>query len=218
MGMEREELERRFAELRPSLERYAARLAGESVKEDLVQETFARALSGIGGFREEASLAKWLYRIVGNLAADEFRRRKKEGMDLEGDAFPADCEDLDESRAFEDLIDDRPWSRTDEVAARREMGDCIAEFVRALQPSFKAVILLREFEHRSYEEIAEVTGTTAENVRVRVHRARAVLGQSLEKDCHVWRARHGGIECMPKSRNKNHASASIRHGQPKQGT
>ena len=215
--MERQELERRFAEIRPSLERYAARLAGETVKDDLVQETFVRALSAIDGFRGEASLANWLYRIAGNLAADEFRRRKREGIDLEGDAFPHDCAALDESRAFEDLIDDRPWNEADGPAARREMGDCIAGFVQSLQPSFKMVILLREFEHRRYEDIAEMTGTTVENVRVRIHRARVVLRKSLENGCHVWQARHGGIECYPKDRNKGPATSSVQHGHKKQG-
>jgi RNA polymerase sigma-70 factor (ECF subfamily) len=206
--MKREELESRFAEIRPSLERYLARLAGESVKDDLLQETFLRAWSGIGDFREEASLENWLYRIAGNLATDELRRRKKDTGNPESEAFPGGCEDLDEAQAFMDLMDDRPWNEIGELAARREMGDCIAGFVQELQPSFKKVILLREFEHRSYADIAEKTGTTMENVRVRVHRARIALRKSLENGCHVWQARHGGIECMPKPVTK---ASSIRH-------
>jgi RNA polymerase sigma-70 factor (ECF subfamily) len=182
-------------------------LAGDSVKEDIVQETFARAWSGIDGFREDASLANWLYRIAGNLAIDEIRRRKKEKREAAGDAFPKDGDDLAESGAFEDLIDDRPWNEIDEVAARREMGDCIAEFVQMLLPSYKSVILLREFEHRSFEEIAEMTGTSAENIRVRIHRARSALRTSLEKGCHVWQARHGGLECVPKGCNDETAPA-----------
>jgi RNA polymerase sigma-70 factor (ECF subfamily) len=216
--MERLELERRFEEVRPALERYLTRLAGAAVTDDLVQETFARAWSGIGAFREEASLENWLYRIAGNLAVDELRRRKREGMETEAGVFPRDCDELDEAQAFSDLIDDRPWNEVEEVAARREMGDCIAGFVQALQPSFKSVILLREFDHRSYDDIAEMTGTTEENVRVRVHRARGALRKALENGCHVWQERHGGFECVPKTCNKSLSAPSLRHEHYTQGT
>jgi RNA polymerase sigma-70 factor (ECF subfamily) len=216
--MDGKELEERFAGLRPSLERYVTRLAGRVASDDLVQETFARALAAIGDLREDASLANWLYRIAGNIACDELRHRKREGRDMERADSPIGSADLDASKAFEDLIDDRPWSEVGPSSERQEMGECIAGFVQALQPSFKTVILLREFEHHAYEDIAEMTGTTVEHVRVRIHRARAVLRKSLETGCHVWQARHGGIECLPKSCNKSLAESSAVHEHTEQGT
>jgi RNA polymerase sigma-70 factor (ECF subfamily) len=189
-----QELESAFIEIRAALERHVARLAGMNNAVDIVQETFARALSGLSGFHGQASTKNWLYRIAGNLAIDDLRRRNRSGQA----SFPARCDDLDASEAFKDVIDDRPWNDAEERLNRTEMGDCIARFVRELQPAFKTIVILREFDHLPYEDIAEITGTSPENVRVRLHRARGALRRALERGCHIWNSRHGEVECLPK--------------------
>jgi RNA polymerase sigma-70 factor (ECF subfamily) len=188
------ELENVFLEIRPSLERYIARLVGLNYAEDMVQEAFVRALAGLSGFHGQASTKNWLYRIAANLAIDNMRRRSKSSQE----GFPASCDDLDASNAYVDIIDERPWNDVEERLDRSEMGDCIARFVRELQPAFKTIVILREFDHLTYEDIAEITGISQENVRVRLHRARGALRKALEKGCHIWKSRHGGMECLPK--------------------
>jgi RNA polymerase sigma-70 factor (ECF subfamily) len=170
-----QELASVFLQIRAGLERHVARLAGMNSAVDIVQETFARALLGLSGFHGQASTKNWLYRIAGNLAIDDLRRRNRSGQA----GFPARCDDLDASEALKDVIDDRPWNDAEERLNRTEMGDCIARFVRELQPSFKTIVILREFDHLSYEDIAEITGTSQENVRVRLHRARGALRRAL---------------------------------------
>ena len=131
--------------------------------QDLAQETFIRAHRALSGFRGQAQVRSWLYRIATNLALNAVQRRKE---------YPA--ETLPDKPARQD-----PVSDAENRALRRDLEEAIAE----LPEKLKKPLVLREFEHMSYQEIAEVMDLPLNTVRTRILRARRALREKLE----AWR-------------------------------
>jgi len=127
--------------------------------EDVVQETFSGAFRGSQGFEGRSSVGTWLTRILVTQAARFKRDRKKPMASLEmSGASP-------QVRSGESGVD----SRLDLKAA-----------LEKLSPEHKQVLVLREYEQMSYEEIAEVLGVPRGTVESRLHRARAELREKLK--------------------------------------
>jgi RNA polymerase sigma-70 factor (ECF subfamily) len=150
------------------VERYQRRVTGVAFavvhnQEDaleLAQETFIRAYENIAGFESRSSFSTWLYRIAANLAID-FRRREGRHTVLRGDDA-------------ENELSRIPSNRGDSFneASRRELSARIREALKELTPEHRAVILLREVEGLSYDEISEVLQCPRGTVMSRLHYAR----------------------------------------------
>lgn len=126
---------------------------------DLTQETFIRAYQGIGGWRPDALFRTWLFRIARNLAFDRLRHDKiVEFVDLDDDM------ELPDTAAGPDAAL--------ETAQRYHLLEAALE---RLPGQYREIILLREIEGMSYEEIAHVLDLNAGTVKSRLARARASL-------------------------------------------
>lgn len=138
------------------------------------QETFIKALRSLGQFKGEASFYTWLYRIAVNLAIDyqrrEWRRPVSTGV--------SDATIEAQESVQEDLRRDDPFRQV----ANREIGEHVRRAIDQLTPEHRAVILLREVEGLSYEEISRVMECAKGTVMSRLHYARKKL-QALLKDC-----------------------------------
>lgn len=133
--------------------------------EDLVQETFLKAFENLAGFRQEANLRTWLCRIAVNAYLTGRRRRPRhESITLE--VLPAP-----------------DWSGNPErVVIRRELLWCINHTLQQHLPrNYRTILVLRELEQLSYEEIAEVLNISVSAVRSRLHRARRAFRDHLIK-------------------------------------
>jgi RNA polymerase sigma-70 factor (ECF subfamily) len=130
---------------------------------ELAQETFVRAFENINKFESRSSFSTWLYRIAANLAID-FRRREGRHTILRG-------EDA------ENEIQRMPAPRGDSFleASRNELSKRISGALKELTPEHRAVILLREVEGLSYDEISEVLQVPRGTVMSRLHYARGHL-------------------------------------------
>jgi len=130
---------------------------------ELAQETFVRAFENISKFESRSSFSTWLYRIAANLAID-FRRREGRHTILRG-------EDA------ENEIQRMPAPRGDSFleASRSELSKRISGALKELTPEHRAVILLREVEGLSYDEISEVLQVPRGTVMSRLHYARGHL-------------------------------------------
>jgi RNA polymerase sigma-70 factor (ECF subfamily) len=131
-------------------------------------------------------MATWIYRIATNAAFDRLRARSTR-------------------RAGETLLQIRrpPTDRGADVEralVRREMNDCIRQYVDELSPSYRSVVLLSEDEGLSNAEIAEALGVSLETVKIRLHRARARLRTRLGSDCTVYRDDRNELACEPRPR------------------
>ncbi len=141
--------------------------------EDVVQDTFLAVIKNRQAFENRSSLSTWIYRIAYNACIDRLRAR----IDL---AMPSDdlTGDEDETAFLPQQFIEWRWT-PEQMAAdleiRRELDSAIAK----LSPSLRAVFILRDIQELSIEETARITGISAAAVKVRLHRARLALRESL---------------------------------------
>ena len=84
---------------------------------------------------------------------------------------------------------------TDQLVIRKEMSDCVNEFIDNLPTDYKTVIVLSELEGMANKEIAEILGITLENVKIRLHRARARLKKALQDGCDLYYNDENALAC-----------------------
>jgi RNA polymerase sigma-70 factor (ECF subfamily) len=139
---------------------------------DVVQETFAKAYTNLDRFKGDSALYTWLYRIAFNLCVDHQRRDARQSVvPLEVDERGGPPLTLPEGEPPRD----DPFQRTRDA----ELGRRLDEAIRSLTPEHRAVILLREIEGLSYEEISHVLQVPKGTVMSRLHYARRQLQTRL---------------------------------------
>jgi RNA polymerase sigma-70 factor, ECF subfamily len=170
-----------YAAFQPKILRYLTRMVGENEAEDLTQEVFIKIGPALEGFRGEASLSTWIYRIATNTALDRlrspsFQRTTPNSLNQQ-------------SLTCEPEIDDKNvWTgeKTPEVEHqifRKEMNDCVQGFIEKLPEDYRSVLILNEFEGLKNREIAEILGISLATVKIRLHRARERLKKELMANC-----------------------------------
>ena len=135
---------------------------------ELAQETFVRAYENLAKFESRSSFSTWLYRIAANISID-FRRREGRHTVLRGEDAENEIQRL-------------PSPRGDsfENTARGQLNKRINEGLKELTPEHRAVILLREVEGLSYDEISEVLQVPRGTVMSRLHYARGRMREILK--------------------------------------
>jgi RNA polymerase sigma-70 factor (ECF subfamily) len=189
MDEPRPDLETVYRTYHPRLLRYLNRLIGADEAEDVAQDVFAKIGQALPEFRNESQLSTWIYRIATNAAVDRVRsaayRAGARGVPIggagEGDApgheIPA------------------PACSAEHQVIRDEMSECVQDLVRKLPEDYQVVLALSETEELKDREIAEVLGVTVETAKIRLHRARAKLRQSLESRCAFYRNSENTLLC-----------------------
>ena len=142
---------------------------------DLAQEAFIKAWRAIAGFKLDASFYTWLYRIAHNVTYDWLRKRK-----IQGDG-EFDDERTDHRVAAGAETVPTAFAAPDVAMKRAELGERIQNAIAQLSPDHRQAVVLREVEGLSYEEIAEVMGSSIGTVMSRLFYARKKL-QELLKD------------------------------------
>ena len=145
----------------------ALRMLGNRAEaEEVAQEAFVRAHRALGEFRGDAKLSTWLYAITSRLCLNRLasgeRRMARQGED-----------------ALLRLSDAGP--RPDAALERRELEAALGRAIADLPEDRRIVVVLRDLEGLSYEEIAQVLELELGTVRSRLHRARAELKEKLER-------------------------------------
>jgi RNA polymerase sigma-70 factor (ECF subfamily) len=148
----------------------------ESDAWDLAQDTFVKAWKALPRFEAQSTFFTWLYRIAHNVALDFLRLRKVQGSVEFDDTVGTEV-------AAGAVTTPRAGDRPDDHLARNELGSRIRSALDELSPDHRAVIILREIEGRSYEEISEIVGCSTGTVMSRLFYARKRL-QSLLHDVH----------------------------------
>ena len=165
----------------------------EWVADDLIQETFLRVQQNLEGLRDFSKLSSWIFRIAYNLCQDHFRQlkfaRKEERIDQEG------MEEFKEA-----LIQKEPDIQ--KKLEQHQMGECVQNQINLLPESLRTVLVLSDIMEFSHQEIADISGITAKNVKVRLHRARKKLKSILEERCSFERDERNVLVCNPASEEK----------------
>jgi len=150
---------------------YVYRFVGNrSDAEDIVQETFLRVYKNKHYYKEIAKFSTWVYTIAGNLAKTELRRRKRRKV-FSVSNF------VDEERDYD--IPDLERNPEQEVEGSIK-DDIIQKAIEKLPPKFKEVILLRDVQGFSYEEISQILNIPLGTVKSRVNRGRLKLQEDLK--------------------------------------
>jgi RNA polymerase sigma-70 factor, ECF subfamily len=133
--------------------------------QDAAQDAFIKAYAGLKGFKPDASLYTWLYRIAVNTCLDYKKKSRPEQAE-------------DES-VIDDLASKEP--SPEQRYQSKEIGQAIQTALQKLPEHLRAVIVLKEIEEFSYEEIAAVLDTSLGTVKSRISRAREELRRLLRK-------------------------------------
>jgi RNA polymerase sigma-70 factor (ECF subfamily) len=149
-------------------------LRNDSEAEDAVQEAYVNALTHLGGFRGDSSLATWLSRITMNEALGRLRR-KRSAMDLE--TFEAQRTEAQIIKFPQTVTSDDP----ERTMAQREILQLVERATDNLPEIFRIVFMTRVIEGMSVEETAGLLGLQPETVKTRLHRARRLVREELDK-------------------------------------
>jgi RNA polymerase sigma-70 factor (ECF subfamily) len=159
----------------------ALRLLGKREEAlDLSQEVFFQVYRKLGSFRQDASLRTWIYRIVINRGKNSqrwWRRREGEMTAV----------------AIEDAEQNNPWvlstslkasdaDAPDEVLQRKELGEILLRAIHALPFEQRVILLLKEIDGLSYEEISKTLNLALGTVKSRLARARKALREKLDPE------------------------------------
>ena len=134
---------------------------------DIAQEAFLAAWRGLPSFRGDSGFATWLYRLTSNAAIDYLRRQKKQRGDMS----------LDDEELGLDAVDTGPGPQ--DAAERTEVRSVVAAGLQELSEGHRQVLVLREIQGLSYEEIADVLEVDLGTVKSRISRARSALRKIL---------------------------------------
>ena len=155
----------------------AYRMLGDSAEaSEATQEAFVRIYKAIGRFRGECGLKTWIYKIAVSACLNR-RRWWKRWRDHVPLSLDSPLPSSDESPRFLEVPD--RGENPEAVCARRETEQAVQRALGALTVEFRAVIVLRDIEGLTYEEIGETLGISMGTVKSRLWRARSQLRKRL---------------------------------------
>ena len=180
------------SEHRSRIYRYLLSMARDpQTAEDLTQETFLRALRGLGSLRAPAALVSWLYRLATNVFLDRVRAEARRPL-----AY-TDGHDGGTADLIEKIPD--PAVRVERLVEQAQMSECVRGFVDDLPDDYRAAILLHDAHGLSSREIAEILDVSVATAKIRIHRGRARLRAALEEGCEFAPDDRGVTVCDPVS-------------------
>lgn len=169
-----EEKERLAAALMPQLEAFVnfarKRIGNPELAADVVQDSLLKAMRSAETLREDVNVVAWFYRILRNSIIDLYRRRATQAKTMDALALEPNGED------------------------HAEVCKCLERVVETLKPEYATVIREVDLKERPVSEVAGELRTNANNVTVRLHRARNQLRERLEQTCQLC-AKHGCLDC-----------------------
>jgi RNA polymerase sigma-70 factor (ECF subfamily) len=143
--------------------------------EDLTQEAYLRAYRSFATYNRQLPFESWFFRILSNLFIDLLRRRpKQKPLSLDQ---PVGDEDSEENLLLQIADEEADPERNliDQV-----MDERIQNALAALPEAFRVAVLLCDVEGKSYEEVAQIMGSSIGTVRSRIHRGRTLLRRALD--------------------------------------
>ncbi|AKT43364.1 sigma-70 family RNA polymerase sigma factor [Chondromyces crocatus] len=149
----------------------------ENDARELVQEAFLRVYRGLPSFKGGSSFFTWLYRIIMNLSIDLLRKPGRRDLELQENRTIDEDEELP-------LVSRIDGADPLDVMRRQEIASRIQAALEALPPYHRGVILMREVDGMSYEEIAQAMGVSKGTIMSRLFHARQKLQRALA-DCYA---------------------------------
>lgn len=159
--------------------RLVFRMLGDRAEaEDLAQEVFITVFKKIDGFRGDSLLSTWLYRVATNQAKNRIKylQRRARGKKKEFDEIAEH-----DAVASATMNPTSPVARPDEMVEAYQKEQILQAAIDSLDDEHKTLIVLRDIENLSYEEIQSITGLAEGTVKSRLHRARHALRDKVKR-------------------------------------
>ena len=141
---------------------------------DVVQDTMIKFYLNKDSYRSFAKFSTWIYTIAGNLAKNELKRRRRRII------FSISNNDDERSPQIEDKM----FLAPDKAADGEMRNEIIQKALLKVKPVYREVVILRDIQDLSYEEISGITGLAIGTVKSRINRGRAQLQKLLK---HIYR-------------------------------
>ena len=155
------------------LTNYVYRFLGDKdICTDIVQDTMIKFYIHKDSYKSFAKFSTWIYTIAGNLARNELKRRKRRTI------FSLDNTGDDDDRKIQ--IEDKSFVSPERSTDSEMKGEIIQKALLKVKPVYREVVILRDIEELSYEEIAEVTNLSIGTVKSRINRGRKHLQELLK--------------------------------------
>lgn len=146
-------------------------VGGPEDAQDILQDAFVRAFEKLDQFHGDSSFYTWIYRIAVNLVLSSHRKRKQRRHSR--------STEIGKAALGEEPVDDSSEIEPSSALERVEREAIIEAALAALGPEQRAVVVLKDFDGRRYEEISALLGIPIGTVRSRLHRARCELRERL---------------------------------------
>jgi len=174
---------------------YAAKILGSDLAEDIAQEVFVKVGRSLDTLSDDTRLTSWIYAITINTVRDHARKHGAEaGRLVRARAEPgADDAPVDPLSRLPDTTSRSP----EQSAIRSEMVACYLDYVRRLPRRYYVVYALSELEDLQNQEIADRLSLSLGTVKIRLHRARALLYGELRRNCRCYRNERGELMGEP---------------------
>ncbi len=153
------------------------RLSDAAIAEEILQAAFVRSMEHAGEIRDEESAVAWFYRVLRNAVIDHYRH-----IDAEHRALARFAEELPEQMA---------QAPADAVNA---VCQCVGALAETIRPEYRDILKKIDLGGASVATVAAEEGLSANNARVRLHRARQSLKRRVEETCGIC-ATHGCLDC-----------------------
>jgi len=151
-----------------------SRVGDPHLAADVVQDSLLKAIQAADQLRDDESVTAWFYRILRRSIIDLYRRRAANQGALE---------------RLERELDSPPDNEEERVACA-----CVETLIPTLNPEYGELIRRLDLGDETPEQVGSALGMTANNLRVRHHRARKQLRERLEQTCRLC-AKHGCLDC-----------------------
>jgi RNA polymerase sigma-70 factor (ECF subfamily) len=153
------------------------RFVGDSEEaNDLAQEIFTAAYQNLKKFRGDAKFSTWLFQIATNRGKNRFKYLKRRGYFANKSQSDGDDEKEGLQRSIPDFS-----TNPEEMLAGKQIQKIVQDAINDLDPDHKEIVILRDIEGFSYDEIAKMLDLPEGTTKSRLHRARMVVKEKLKK-------------------------------------
>lgn len=147
--------------------------------EDLTQEVFLKVFHGLKKFEQQAAFTTWLFRIANNTALDgldKMKRRPLKAQKVKSKEEPHEEVDILDNHASDEI-------GPEENYLKAELHKCISSVLKKMDREQARMLLLRDFDDLSYEEITRLLGAGLSAVKMRIHRSRLAFQEIFNQLC-----------------------------------
>lgn len=168
----------------PAMHAFARAIIGESLADEVVQESWVSVIQALPQFERRSSLKTWILRIVSNNAKNRLRREKRlvsiEDLSPQEDTEAGDWFDTRGHWRASQVLEAWHHQKPEDIISSDQLRDKLVAALAGLPPQQQAAVVLRDMEGLEFEEICKILEVSESNVRVLLHRGRTRLRSVID--------------------------------------